>query len=103
MGALRQGESYGYQLLQRLGALEGLAVTESTVYPILARLAQEGLVAVRTAASPTGPPRRYYRLTASGRERLEEMTLYWKGLRSAVDSLVLRAPHHSQPTQEERR
>lgn len=101
MGALRQGESYGYALLQRLSDLEGMAVTESTVYPILARLAQEGLVAVRTAASSTGPPRRYYRLTGVGRERFEEMALYWKGLRSTVDSLVLSPPRRPQRPEEE--
>ena len=46
MGALRGGEAYGYQILQRLDAAEGLAITESTVYPILARLAEEGYVTI---------------------------------------------------------
>jgi hypothetical protein len=38
MAALRQGEAYGYQLLQRLSSAAGLSITESTVYPILSRL-----------------------------------------------------------------
>lgn len=97
LGLLREGETYGYQLLQRLGAAEGLAVTESTVYPILARLAQEGLVSVRSEASPHGPPRRYYRLTPEGRQRLEEMTLYWQALHGAVDALVLNGRRRPPP------
>jgi PadR family transcriptional regulator PadR len=88
MGALKDGEAYGYQILQRLGAAEHLAVTESTVYPILVRLAKEELVEVRVAPSPAGPPRRYYRLTDKGRERLAEMRRYWEDLAAAVNALV---------------
>ena len=66
LAALRQEELYGYQLLQRLAMLEGLALTESTLYPVLARLSADELVAVRQQPSPSGPPRRYYRLTRAG-------------------------------------
>ena len=65
MASLSAGEAYGYQIVQRLAGVDGLAVSESTVYPLLARLTREGLVSVRTADSPAGPPRRYYRLTVS--------------------------------------
>ncbi len=88
MAALRDGEAYGYQILQRLTATEELATTESAVYPILARLARDGLVKVRAAPSPSGPPRRYYRLTALGKARLKEMSLYWKGIIVAVNNLL---------------
>ena len=77
LGALREGEAYGYQILQQMGSVDGMAVTESTVYPILARLAKDRLVSVRVADSPAGPPRRYYRLTPEGRERLKEMKASW--------------------------
>ncbi|MDY7011388.1 MAG: PadR family transcriptional regulator [Planctomycetota bacterium] len=88
MAALRDGEAYGYQILQRLTVTEELATTESAVYPILARLARDGLVKVRAAPSPTGPPRRYYRLTPEGKARLKEMSLYWKGIIAAVNNLL---------------
>ncbi len=88
MGALRDGEAYGYQILQRLGRAGHLAITESTVYPILARLAKEGLLRVRVGPSPAGPPRRYYRLTAKGRDRLDEMRRYWRDLAAAVNDLL---------------
>ena len=88
LAALRESEAYGYELLQRLGRNSLLATTESTLYPILSRLADEKLVAVRQAPSPSGPPRRYYRLTAQGREHLRQLSQYWNELSSAVDRLL---------------
>ena len=71
---LQQSEqSYGYELLQRLRALPGMEVTESAVYPILNKAANEGLVMVWKEKSPSGPPRRWYRLTDFGTTRLEQM------------------------------
>jgi PadR family transcriptional regulator PadR len=88
LATLRDAEAYGYQIVERLGRLGGLEVTESTVYPLLARLAREGLVRLRTAPSPAGPPRRYYRLTDAGRQRLEEMSRHWGELRESVNQLL---------------
>jgi PadR family transcriptional regulator PadR len=88
LAALKEGEAYGYQLLQRLALESLLATTESTLYPILSRLADEKLVAVRQAPSPSGPPRRYYRLTAQGREHLRQLSAYWGQLSSAVNKLL---------------
>ena len=88
LGALDGGEAYGYEILQRLARADNLAITESTVYPILARLAKQGVLAVRVAPSPSGPPRRYYRLTDTGRARLGEMHRYWRHLIAAVDGLL---------------
>ena len=68
MATLAEGEAYGYQIVERLGQVSGLTITESTVYPLLARLGRDGLLAVRSAPSSSGPPRRYYHLTESGRE-----------------------------------
>lgn len=88
LAALRQREAYGYELLQRLARLEGLTLTESTLYPVLARLAEERHVAVRQEPSPAGPPRRYYRLTASGRARLGEMVAHWRQVNGSIENLI---------------
>ena len=88
LAVLKEGEAYGYQILQRLGKVGCLGIGESTVYPILARLGEEGFVRVRTAASPAGPPRRYYRLTPPGQARLAEMAAYWKDVQASVDALL---------------
>jgi PadR family transcriptional regulator PadR len=53
LAALCEGEAYGYQILQRLGRVDGLAITESTVYPLLARLARDGMVKSAPPLRPT--------------------------------------------------
>jgi PadR family transcriptional regulator PadR len=45
-------------------------------------------VTVRTAPSPAGPPRRYYRLSEAGRRRLEEMTAHWQDIQDSVQQLI---------------
>jgi len=92
LAALRQGEAYGYQLLQRINHIDGLVLTESTVYPMLARLKREQFVSVRAAASPSGPPRRYYELTAAGRRRLKEMGQQWRTVGAAVEKFLEENP-----------
>ncbi len=88
LAALRGGEAYGYEILQRLAATEAMHVTESTIYPILARLAKDGAVSVRTQRSPAGPPRRYYQLTIEGEARLHQMQLRWQQICHAVEALL---------------
>jgi len=88
LAAMRDGETYGYELLQRLRTVEGLAVTESTIYPILTRLANDGDVQVRAAPSPAGPPRRYYRLTRAGRSRFKQMIEHWTDIQAALNNLI---------------
>jgi PadR family transcriptional regulator PadR len=88
LAALRAGEAYGYQIVERLGEIPGLELTESTVYPVLARLAGDGFLAVRSAPSPSGPPRRYYRLTPSGQQRLDAMIQHWNLTVAALARLL---------------
>lgn len=87
LNLLTHGEAYGYEIAQRLKALDILAITESTLYPILARLLEERLLTVRTGASSDGPPRRYYSLSPAGRERLTEMNAYWENLHGVIACL----------------
>ena len=84
---LRQGENYGYEIVQALQRIEDLAVSESTVYPILARLRAEGFLKSRDVPSDAGPPRRYFSLTPRGKVRLAEMSAYWPMLTSALEQL----------------
>jgi PadR family transcriptional regulator PadR len=88
MAALRDEEAYGYQIVEKLGQIPGLEVTESTVYPVLARLARDRCVTVRTSPSPSGPPRRYYRLSDPGRRRLMEMVGHWQAIQNSVTQLI---------------
>ncbi len=88
MAVLRDDEAYGYQIVEQLGHVAGLEVTESTVYPVLARLARDHCVTIRTAPSPAGPPRRYYRLSETGQQRLREMIGHWQAIQNSVNQLT---------------
>lgn len=88
LNLLRAGESYGYQIVQWLKQLDELAVTESTVYPVLARLREDGYVTVRSIPSGEGPPRRYFSLTRLGAARVREMAAYWQDLAAAMTALI---------------
>ena len=70
LATIARRETYGYRIVEELGRLEGLEFTESTVYPVLTRLARDGFLAIRTEPSPAGPMRRYYRLTDGRRAAL---------------------------------
>jgi len=82
-----QGEAYGYEIIQRLRELGSFQLTESTVYPLLARLAKSRTLLVRMESSDSGPPRRYYRLSNQGAERLTELLRQWEETRSCVLTL----------------
>jgi PadR family transcriptional regulator PadR len=84
----RLGEAYGYQLVRFLTGHDGLSLTESTVYPLLARLAREGHLSVTSTPSPSGPPRRYYRLTATGRRSLATMSQHWTAVVESIQRII---------------
>jgi len=68
LGALEKRSHYGYSLVKHLTGGNGVELTEGTIYPILARLAREGLVSAEWVESRQGPPRKYYALTEKGLE-----------------------------------
>src|SRR5262245_16582549 len=88
LASVAKGETYGYRIVTDLQRLAGLQLTESTVYPVLARLAGDRLLAIRTVESPSGPPRRYYRLTKAGHERLRTMSESWKTISDSLKELL---------------
>lgn len=79
---------YGYELVQALSSVEGMLVTEGTVYPILSRLKRDGLVDNEWRESPNGPPRKYYRLTPAGEAALADFRTQWDIFSRAVNSLL---------------
>jgi PadR family transcriptional regulator, regulatory protein PadR len=88
MAALREGERYGYELVAELAAANGLLTSEGTIYPLLGRLRKDGSVATTWRESASGPPRRYYSLTASGHATLDRFRGEWTRFRAAVDAIL---------------
>lgn len=81
---LKVREFYGYDLVQELKKVDGLAMREGTIYPILARFQEDGLVCSKVQASGNGPPRKYFQITQQGMEILEEMNEHWHCMESAM-------------------
>ena len=84
LNALRDEERYGYELVKSLVSVPGLEVADGTIYPLLSRLRQQGLVTTRLEESPSGPARRFYALTPAGHQRREAMNNYFFSLSAAV-------------------
>ncbi len=88
MQLLSGGEKYGYELIEALSKHSNgvLAMGQSTLYPLLYNLEAKGLVTSRV--DETGArPRRFYRLTQTGRHKLADDTKQWRALWEALRSL----------------
>jgi len=88
LALLEQRERYGFELIQNLGQVDGMVTSEGTIYPLLSRLRRDGEVETFWRESASGPPRRYYRITALGRNALLDFRDEWKRFRAAVDQLL---------------
>src|SRR4249920_3910071 len=84
MGVLYNERHYGYSLVRVLTESGSISLKEGTVYPILARLDRDGLVRSEWVESAQGPPRKYYSITAAGRELFDELSKEFQLLVSLV-------------------
>jgi len=85
LNAIRGTSLYGYDIVRKLRGIDGLVISEGTIYPILSRLKREGFVQTTIKESSEGPARKYYELTDKGEEILEKMNDYWKDIKSGTD------------------
>jgi PadR family transcriptional regulator PadR len=79
--------AYGYEITARLREMGFSAIAEGTVYAILVRIEQRGLVDVEKHPSEKGPPRKVYSLNPRGREYLEEFWMTWGFLADRIEQL----------------
>ena len=84
LSLLREGDAYTSEILSQLKDAK-LLVVEGTVYPLLTRLKNAGLLSYRWEESTSGPPRKYYALTETGRLFLKELNTTWSELVDAVN------------------
>jgi PadR family transcriptional regulator PadR len=77
---------YVADILQRLSGTE-FATQEGTLYPLLSKMRRDGLVDYEWQESDSGPPRKYYRLTAKGKSQLAELNEYWKDINATISQL----------------
>ncbi|MBX2980115.1 MAG: PadR family transcriptional regulator [Flavobacteriales bacterium] len=89
LGVLSQGELYPSDIILRLKSAK-LIVVEGTLYPLLTRLKEAGLLTYRWEESRSGPPRKYYSLTPLGERFLGELDQTWEELSQAVKKTTRR-------------
>ncbi|HEV2533518.1 PadR family transcriptional regulator [Phenylobacterium sp.] len=88
LAVLWDGRRYGLEILRRLEADAGLAVSEGAIYPLLNRLKTEGLVASEWVEAAAGHPRKYYSLTDVGRARVRDMAASWTSFAAGLERLL---------------
>jgi PadR family transcriptional regulator PadR len=99
LAILSEGDSYGYAIIKRVHELSGghMEWTDGMLYPVLHRLERLGYIKARWENSDTGRKRRYYRITAQGKEHLTEERKQWQAvdatLRGIWKALSVSAQH----------
>jgi PadR family transcriptional regulator, regulatory protein PadR len=88
LALLRSERRYAFDLVRELSEMDGMVISEGTIYPLLARMRRDGTVETTWQESRSGPPRRYYRLTARGRKALLGFQQEWSTFRDAVDRVI---------------
>ena len=87
---ISRGEVYASDMLEELTQAR-LIVVEGTLYPLLTRLKNGGLVEYKWVESKSGPPRKYYTLTQPGKDFLEGLATTWKDLLHSTTQITAKA------------
>ena len=90
LDVLRDGPSYGYSILKRIVTQSKHCICwhQGSLYPVLHRLEERGLLASEWKGRPGGRQRRYYRLTARGQRQWREQRAQWRTFSRGVNSLL---------------
>ncbi|MGP6170666.1 PadR family transcriptional regulator [Microbacterium sp. A196] len=90
LAILSSSPAYGYEITARLRDEGFTEIAEGTIYALLVRIEQRGLVDVEKVPSEKGPPRKVYSINAKGREQLDDFWETWSFLVGRIDHL-----HHN--------
>lgn len=77
---------YASDIIAHLKAYD-LLIVEGTLYPLLSRLKKDQLLTYSRVESPSGPPRKYYKLTSNGQQVMQRMEQVWNQLNTAVSAI----------------
>lgn len=86
LSVVSRGDCYGYELVNRISKC--MEITEGTIYPLMKRLKDGGLIDSYIVESNEGPPRKYYKLTEAGRKELARLTEEWFEFTQSIDKLL---------------
>ena len=85
--AVAPGRRYGLEIIRHLEFAD-LVMTEGTIYPLLARLEREGLLDAEWVEGEGPRPRKYYRLTATGRARMRKMSHEFRLVAGGIEQMI---------------
>ena len=88
LATLWNGELYGLEILRRLEQVASFVVAEGTIYPLLNRLKSAGFIESEWVEADAGHPRKYFRLTVSGRRYLIGLSRTWHGFAQGMNRLL---------------
>jgi len=94
LAIIKRGEVYASDILEELKQAQ-LIVVEGTLYPLLTRLKNEGLLSYQWIESKSGPPRKYFQLTPEGNTFLNELELTWNELTDSVNQIIQKNQNHN--------
>jgi PadR family transcriptional regulator PadR len=86
LALLSQHDSYAYEIASQLS--DSIGMGEGTIYPLMRRLQTDRLVETYLVESPSGPSRKYYRLTVAGKASFTSQKTAWSSFSGAVESIL---------------
>ena len=87
LSVIGRKEAYTSDILEALKSAD-LLVVEGTLYPLLSRLKNNGILTYRWEESTSGPPRKYFCLTDEGKQLLTQLNEEWKSIRDSIQLIV---------------
>ncbi len=84
---IKNSETYGYEIAEKLRSVGFSSISEGTIYPLLLRLEKNGLLLASYKDSRLGPKRKYYLLTEQGERALREFLINWREIEESVNKL----------------
>jgi PadR family transcriptional regulator PadR len=89
LGLISQGETYGYEITEKLKSHQFPDISEGSIYPVLLRLSKKGYVNTRMMKSDSGgPKRKYYSISQAGEAELKIFKDKWTKLNTGMNSLI---------------
>lgn len=86
LSVVSRGDCYGYELVNRISKC--MEITEGTIYPLMKRLKEGGLIDSYIVESQEGPPRKYYKITDLGSEELDRLAEEWYVFTQSINELL---------------
>jgi PadR family transcriptional regulator PadR len=86
LALLSKGDNYAYDIASRMA--EAVGMGEGTIYPLMRRMQNDGLVSTYLQESGSGPPRKYYKITRSGAMALKTQVAEWLVFEAAVRKIL---------------